>query len=317
MITFAPALAALIERFIGYPTSLQTTIRHPVQWIGDVISLADTKLNTDPENALPSKLKGAASVVAITALFAIPAWIIQSIANHLPFPILWQALIATPFIAQKSMREHVQAVDRGLSTSLADGRKAVSMIVGRDTRDLDESDVTRAALESLAENTADGIVAPLFWFAVAGLPGIVAYKVINTADSMIGHLSTHHRHFGFFSAKLDDVVNLPASRLTGLFFAAAALFKSKTSAQTSLTSMWEDASKHRSPNAGWPEAAMAGALGVKFGGPRAYEGEWLDLAWMGGGREELKRSDIASGLKLYDDALWIMTATLAALALVL
>jgi adenosylcobinamide-phosphate synthase len=317
MITFAPALAALIERFIGYPTQLQNAIRHPVQWIGDVIKLADTKLNTDPENILPSKLIGTASLIAIIAFFVIPAWIIQSITSHLPFPIIWQALIATPFLAQKSMREHVQAVDRGLSTSLADGRKAVAMIVGRDTGNLGESDITRAALESLAENTADGIVAPLFWFAVAGLPGIVAYKVINTADSMIGHLSTHHRHFGFFAAKLDDLVNLPASRLTGLFFASAAFLKSKSAAQQSLTSMWQDASKHRSPNAGWPEAAMAGALGVKFGGPRTYEGEWVDLAWMGDGREELKRTDIASGLKLYDHALWIMTATLAALAVAL
>jgi adenosylcobinamide-phosphate synthase len=317
MITFAPALAALIERFIGYPAALQNAIRHPVQWIGDVIKLADEKLNSDPENAIPSKLMGAASVIAIIALFAIPAWIIQSLLAHLPFSILWQALISTPFIAQKSMREHVQAVDRGLSSSLADGRKAVAMIVGRDTSHLDESDITRAALESLAENTADGIVAPLFWFAILGLPGIVAYKVINTADSMIGHMSTQHRHFGFFAAKLDDVVNLPASRLTGLFFAAAALFKSTSAAQESLTSMWEDASKHRSPNAGWPEAAMAGALGVKFGGPRAYEGEWLDLAWMGDGRENLARTDIASGLKLYDHALWIMTVLLAVLAVVL
>lgn len=317
MITFAPALAAVIERFIGYPASVQTAIRHPVQWIGAVITHADTKLNTVPENALLSKLMGAASLIAIIALFAIPAWIIQSITSHLPFPVIWQALIATPFIAQKSMREHVQAVDRGLSSSLADGRKAVSMIVGRDTRNLDESDITRAALESLAENTADGIVAPLFWFALLGLPGIIAYKVINTADSMIGHRSTQHRHFGFFAAKLDDVVNLPASRLTGLFFVAAAFFKSNSAAQEALNSMWQDAGKHRSPNAGWPEAAMAGALGLKFGGPRAYEGEWLDLAWMGDGREELKRTDIASGLKLYATALWIMTALLALLGLAL
>jgi adenosylcobinamide-phosphate synthase len=317
MITFVPALAALIERFIGYPAALQSTFRHPVQWIGDVINRADTQLNTDPENAIPSKLKGAAATIVVIAAFAIPAWVIQSLLAYLPLPWLWQALAATPFIAQKSMRDHVLAVDRGLSSSLAEGRKAVAMIVGRDTRNLDESDITRAALESLAENTADGIVAPLFWFAAFGLPGIVAYKVINTADSMIGHLSPRHRHFGFCAAKLDDIVNLPASRLTGLLFAAAALFKSISAAQQSLSSMWQDAGKHRSPNAGWPEAAMAGALGVKFGGPRAYQGEWLDLPWMGNGREDLQRTNIADGLKLYDRALWIMTALLAALALAL
>ena len=317
MITLEPTLASLIERFIGYPTSLQNTIRHPVQWIGDLISQADDKLNTDSEDEVSSKLKGAVSLVAVIAIFAVPAWIIQSQLSHLPFAFLWQALIATPFIAQKSLRDHVLAVDRGLSSSLANGRIAVSKIVGRDTSHLDESDITRATLESLAENTADGIVAPLFWFAVLGLPGIVAYKVINTADSMIGHLTSHHRNFGYAAAKLDDLVNLPASRLTGLFFAAAALLKSKSAAQESLTSMWEDASQHRSPNAGWPEAAMAGALGLSFGGPRAYQGEWLDLPWMGDGREVLTRADIAAGLALYDHALWIMTGALVLLAVVL
>jgi adenosylcobinamide-phosphate synthase len=263
---------------------------------------------------LKSNLLGAVALLAIIAAFAIPAFIIQWLAASLPGSTLWAALITTPFIAQKSMRDHVQAVDRGLSSSLADGRTSVSMIVGRDTRNLDESGIAKAALESLAENTADGIVAPVFWFAVAGLPGIVAYKVINTADSMIGHMSERHRHFGFAAAKLDDLVNLPASRLTGLFFAAAALFKSQTAARESLSAMWADAGKHRSPNAGWPEAAMAGAMGLAFGGPREYEGEMVDLAWMGHGRKVLARADIASGLKLYNHALWIMTGLLALLA---
>jgi adenosylcobinamide-phosphate synthase len=273
-------------------------------------------LNLDPENKLKSNLVGAAALLAMIAAAAIPAYIAQIILSYLPLPSLWLALLATPFIAQKSLSDHVQAVDRALSSSLTDGRKAVSMIVGRETKNLDESGITRAALESLAENTADGIVAPLFWFTVAGLPGIVAYKLINTADSMIGHMSPQYRHFGYAAAKLDDLVNLPASRLTGLFFAAAALFTNKSAAENALTSMWNDAGKHRSPNAGWPEAAMAGALSIKFGGPRAYEGEWVDLAWMGNGREDLSRSDIATGLKLYDHALWLMTAVLLLLALI-
>jgi adenosylcobinamide-phosphate synthase len=314
MIGFAPAIAALVERFIGYPAPLQNTLRHPVQWMGDLIKLADEELNLDPENKLKSNLIGGGALLVMITAVAIPAYIVQVLVSYLPLPSLWLALLATPFIAQKSMSDHVKAVDRALSSSLSDGRRAVSMIVGRETKNLDESGVTRAALESLAENTADGIVAPLFWFTVAGLPGIVAYKLINTADSMIGHMSPQHRHFGFTAAKLDDLVNLPASRITGLFFAAAALLTSKSSAESALTSMWNDASKHRSPNAGWPEAAMAGALGVKFGGPRAYDGEWVDLAWMGNGREELTRSDIAAGLRLYDHALWIMTAVLVLLA---
>jgi adenosylcobinamide-phosphate synthase len=317
MISFAPAIAALVERYVGYPSILQNTMRHPVQWMGDLIKIADDELNLDPENKLKSNLAGGGALLAMIAAVAIPTYIVQVIASYLPLPSLWLALLATPFIAQKSLSDHVQAVDRALSSSLTDGRKAVSMIVGRETKNLDESGITRAALESLAENTADGIVAPLFWFTVAGLPGIVAYKLINTADSMIGHMSPQHRHFGYAAAKLDDLVNLPASRLTGLFFAAAALFTSKSAAENALTSMWNDAGKHRSPNAGWPEAAMAGALGIKFGGPRAYEGEWVDLAWMGNGREDLNRSEIATGLKLYDRALWIMTAVLLLLALIL
>ncbi len=317
MITLAPALASVIERAVGYPAILQNAIRHPVQWMGDCIALADQRFNTEPTNPTRSHLLGAVSLLGVILICTLPAWIIQNILNHLPVPWLWQALVATPFIAQKSLRDHVAAVNRGLSSSLAQGRAAVSMIVGRDTTALDESGVTRAALESLAENTADGIVAPLFWFAVAGLPGLVAYKVINTADSMIGHLTDHHRHFGFAAARIDDLVNLPASRLTGLFFAAAALFNSKVASKQSLSSMWADAGRHRSPNAGWPEAAMAGALGLRVGGPRAYEGEVLDLAWMGSGRETLTRADIAPALELYDRAMWIMTALLTALAVVL
>ena len=317
MISFDPALAALIERYVGYPQALQNAIRHPVQWMGDAITLADEELNIDPDDKLKSNLVGAAALVAIISAFAFPAFIVQWLVSFLPVPLLWTALLATPFIAQKSMRDHVLDVDRALSASLIAGRAAVARIVGRDTAKLDESGVAKATLESLAENTADGIVAPLFWFALLGLPGLVAYKVINTADSMIGHMTERHRHFGFAAAKLDDLVNLPASRLTGLLFAGAALMSGKPAAEQALTCMWRDAGKHRSPNAGWPEAAMAGALGLAFGGPRDYDREMIDLPWMGNGRREMSRADIASGLKLYDHTLWIMTAVLALLAVVL
>ena len=208
-------------------------------------------------------------------------------------------------------------VYRALSNSLQDGRHAVAKIVGRETRSLDGSGVAKAALESLAENTADGIVAPVFWFALLGLPGIVAYKVINTADSMIGHKTDRHLHFGFVAAKLDDLVNLPASRLTALFFAGAALFSSSQAAKAALAATWRDAGKHRSPNAGWPESAMAGALDLKFGGPRFYDGEIVDLPFLGHGREQLTRLDIDSGLKLYGRALWIMLGLVVLLAIAL
>lgn len=319
MDAFARAtLACVVEKFVGYPHALQNTFGHPVQWLGRVISWLDETLNTAPQDETEGRLRGMAALIMLLAVAVVPALIIQRLLLPLPGGWIVDALLATSLIAQKSLRDHVAAVAQGLSRSLEDGRSAVAMIVGRDTAVLDEAGVSRAALESLAENTADGIVAPVFWYAVLGLPGIAAYKAINTADSMIGHLSERHRYFGWASARLDDLVNLPASRLTALFFAGAALLRSgQEAAQRAWRSAWADAGKHRSPNAGWPEAAMAGALGLRFGGPRAYGDEMVDLPWMGDGRDALTRADIATGLALYDTSLWIMTGLLLLLAVVL
>ena len=310
-------LACLIERYIGYPSGLQRVIGHPVQWIGAFIDWLDTILNTKPGDELEGLLRGAAAVALLLLATALPAYFLQDILSRLPGGWVINALVATAFIAQKSMRDHVLDVSHALSSSIHDARKSVAKIVGRDTRELDESGVAKAALESLAENTADGIVAPVFWYAVLGLPGLVAYKAINTADSMIGHKSERHLFFGFCAAKLDDLVNLPASRLTALLFAAAAALKSTVAGKQALQSAWEDAGKHKSPNAGWPEAAMAGALGLKFGGPRNYEDGVVDLPWMGQGRETMSRNDITEGLKLYDRMLWVMFGVLALLAIAL
>jgi adenosylcobinamide-phosphate synthase len=311
------ALAILIERYFGYPDALFRIIGHPVQWIGAFIAWLDQTLNTKPDDEIEGLLRGGIAVILLLAATAFPAYMLQDLITEIPGGWLINALIATAFIAQKSMRDHVQDVAHALSSSIAAARISVAKIVGRDTTQLDESGIAKAALESLAENTADGIVAPVFWYALLGLPGLIAYKAINTADSMIGHKSDRHLFFGFCAAKLDDLVNLPASRLTTLFFAAAAAFTSTNAAQRSLQSAWNDATKHKSPNAGWPEAAMAGALGLKFGGPRAYEDGIVDLPWMGNGRETMNRADIASGLALYDKALWIMFAVLALLAIAL
>jgi adenosylcobinamide-phosphate synthase len=214
------------------------------------------------------------------------------------------------------MRDHVAAVASGLTRSLQDGRTAVSHIVGRDPQRLDEAGVSRAALESLAENTSDGIVAPAFWYALLGLPGLVAYKAINTADSMIGHKTERYINFGWASAKLDDAVNFIPARLTGLLFAAAAAISNPENGRAALAAMWNDARNHQSPNAGWPEAAMAGALGLRFGGPRDYDGETIDLAWMGHGRETLTRDDITAGLRLYDRSLTLLFLIFLSLCLV-
>jgi adenosylcobinamide-phosphate synthase len=314
---FEATLATLIERFTGYPPALFKTFGHPVQWIGSLVAWLDTKLNTKPDDELEGLLRGAAALSLLVLATALPAYMLQDVLARLPGGWILNALVATVFIAQKSMRDHVQDVVRSLSSSLTEARVSVARIVGRDTRDLDESGVSKAALESLAENTADGIVAPVLWYALLGLPGIVAYKAINTADSMIGHKSERYQFFGFAAARLDDLVNLPASRFTALLFAAAALSKSQEAGKRAITSAWRDAGKHRSPNAGWPEAAMAGALDLKFGGPRNYDDGPVDLPWMGDGREHMSQADITAGMDIYDRTIWIMFTLLAVLAFLL
>jgi adenosylcobinamide-phosphate synthase len=191
----------------------------------------------------------------------------------------------------------------------------VSAIVGRDPAHLDESGIAKAALESLAENASDGVVAPVFWFAIAGLPGIALYKAINTADSMIGHKSQRYLKFGWAAARLDDLVNLPCSRLSGLLFVAAAGLTNSDSGRAAFTAMMRDAGKHVSPNAGWPEAALAGALGIRLGGPRSYDGRTVDLATMGEGRSQLEANDIRRGLRLYGRALTLLAVAMIVVAI--
>jgi adenosylcobinamide-phosphate synthase len=311
------AFALVIEYFIGYPQSLQRAIGHPVEWIGKLIAYLDEGLNDPDSEDNDQRNQGIFAVVALCIAVGVPAFLLERLLLSFHYGWIINTLLATAFIAQKSLRDHVTAVARTLPQSIVAARKEVAKIVGRDPSTLDESGVAKAALESLAENTADGITAPIFWFAIAGLPGIVIYKAINTADSMIGHKSEKYLHFGWAAAKLDDLVNLPASRLTGLLFAGAAWLKSKTRAQAALNAMWRDASKHQSPNAGWPEAAMAGALDLRFGGPRQYDGEMVQLPYMGDGRGQMTAADIERGLEVYDRALLILLALAAVLALVL
>jgi adenosylcobinamide-phosphate synthase len=234
--------------------------------------------------------------------------------EHL-LPLIVCAILGSSLIAQRSLYRHVAAVAEGLETGgLEAGRKAVSMIVGRDPEQLDAAGVGRAAIESLAENFSDGIVAPLFWLAVAGLPGGIAYKAVNTADSMIGHKSEKHLAFGWASARFDDLVNLPASRLAALWLIAASTFVSGGSPQRAWATVRRDAGFHRSPNAGWPEAAMAGALGLRLNGPRIYDGETVDDPYMGDGRGEVTVADIRAALKLYRIACGAQIAVLAIIA---
>lgn len=308
----ATALALLIERFAGYPEILGRHFGHPVEWIGRFIAWLDARLN--PEGQPGSRVTGAVALLALLLVTASLAVAVALLLRKLPYGWIAEALIATPFLAQKSLSDHVRAVADGLDSSLEQGRSAVSRIVGRDPEALDRSGVARAALESLGENASDGIVAPTFWFALFGLPGIVLYKAINTADSMIGHKSPRYLSFGWASARLDDLVNLPCSRLTGLIFALAAALSSREKARAAFTAMARDAHRHVSPNAGWPEAALAGALGIRLGGPRSYGGRPVDLATMGDGRDDLNTADIRDGLSLYGRALSLLTALCGALA---
>ena len=299
----AAALALLVERLFGYPKPLYDKIGHPVEWFGSVLKKLEALLYDPQAEPMQARLRGLAVLLALLLIVTIPAVFVASILSTLKFGWIVEALLATALIAQHSLYEHVSAVGKGLDISLNEGRKAVARIVGRDPAALDESGIVKGALESLAENASDGIVAPVLWYALLGLPGIVAYKAINTADSMIGHKSERYIYFGWAAARLDDLINLPASRLTGFLFAAAAAWNDQERGKIALQAMWREAPKHQSPNAGWPESALAASLGVKFGGPRSYEGARVDLPWMGEGRETLNRDDIRKGLRLYGTAM--------------
>lgn len=297
------ACALLIERFAGYPQPLFDRISHPVVWIGKLIDWLDKQLNVKGVSPQEGRLRGAVAVLILLAAAFIPSYYVARFLTHWPFGWLAEALLATTLIAQKSLKDHVLAVYDGLGRSLAEGRQKVSLIVGRDPAQLDEAGVSKAALESLAENTSDGIVAPVLWYALLGLPGIAMYKAINTADSMIGHKNEKYQWFGWAAARLDDLVNLPASRLTGYLFAAAEPSRFRQIVEV----MRRDAPKHGSPNAGWPEAAMAAALGVRFGGPRSYDGDMVDLPYMGEGRDAITRDDIRRGLGVLSRAMWLLS----------
>lgn len=307
--------ALVIEALAGYPDPLFRRIGHPVTWIGRLIAMLDHSLNRDVDRAVRRRLLG---ILAVGVIALVPAAAIAIVVRRLP-PDPWvlalMAIIASTLLAQRSLHQHVDAVADGLTFGgLPLGRAAVSRIVGRDPETLDEAGVARAAIESLAENFSDGVVAPAFWLAMLGLPGAVAYKAINTADSMIGHRTSRYEAFGWAAARLDDLVNLPASRLSALLIVLAAATTRGASARNALRAIWRDARRHRSPNAGWPEAAMAGALGLKLAGPRSYGGRMVEDAHMGDGRREATAADIRRALTLYRRADGLLIALIALLA---
>jgi adenosylcobinamide-phosphate synthase len=307
------ALALLIEAAVGYPDALFHAARHPVVWAGALIAWLDATLNRTAWPDAARRVTGIVAVIALLAAAIVPTWLLQHmlLTNLHAIGVCLLAVVASSGLAARSLYRHVRDVGDGLARDgLAGGRAAVSRIVGRNPATLDEAAVVRAAIESLAENFSDGVVAPAFWCALFGLPGIAGYKAVNTADSMIGHRTPRHAAFGWAAARLDDVVNLPASRLAALWLMLGALVTPGADAAAAWRAVARDAAKHRSPNAGWPEAAMAGALGLRLAGPRVYAATRVDDAWMGDGRADATPGDLARALRLYQAACAVQIAVL-------
>jgi adenosylcobinamide-phosphate synthase len=306
-------LAQLIERVLGYPAWLYRLIGHPVTWMGALISWLELRLNTGDRRRAKGVLM--LSLLLITMLAA--GLLVIAVTRRIPAGWAIEALLASSLLAQKELGRAVKAVADGLNLSLESGRRAVSHIVGRDPETLDEPGVARAAIESLAESTSDGVVAPLFWLLLGGLPGILVYKAANTADSMVGHKNQRYLEFGWASARFDDLLNWIPARLSALLVASAAFLVRGADPEHAWSTALRDARKHDSPNAGWPEAAFAGALALRLGGPRSYGGELHDLPAFGDGRAELSAADVLKALELYWMAMNLLLAGVLGLALLL
>ena len=288
-------LAMLLDAWLGEPRWLWSRAPHPAVLMGRLIGWADARFN----RGAARRLKG----VAVMVVLGLGAVTLGAVLAALG-PVV-EVIVAAVLIAQRSLVEHVLAVAHGLRQGLAEGRAAVAMIVSRDTGQMDESAVARAAIESAAENMSDGVVAPLFWFAVAGLPGLLLYKITNTADSMIGYRTPRHKAFGWAAARFDDLLNLLPARGTAVLMALT----------QGVWRAWRggdaDAGLHRSPNAGWPEAAMARALGIALSGPRAYDGRMQDFPFVhASGRKPLMAQDIEAAVRVLW-AVWVAVLCLA------
>ncbi|RDC72642.1 cobalamin biosynthesis protein CobD [Rhodovulum sp. 12E13] len=304
-------VALAIDAALGWPPALFRRIGHPVTWLGHLIAALDARLNRADRSEAARGRAGAVTVALVVAAAALPALALQAALPAGWLGIALGGLLAWPLVAARSLHAHVDAVAQPLGAGEPESaRAAVAMIVGRDPAQLDSAGLARAALESLAENASDGVVAPLFWGALLGLPGIAAYKAVNTLDSMIGHRTPRHAAFGRVAARLDDAANLGPARLTGLLIALAS-----GQPRASLRTMARDARHHRSPNAGWPEAAMAGALGVRLSGPRVYADRVADEPWLNAGAPDPAPGDVRRGLAVYLRAMALAAAALLALAL--
>jgi adenosylcobinamide-phosphate synthase len=305
------AVAMAMDALVGWPGGLFARIGHPVTWLGALIDVLDARYNRDADAPALRRAAGIAAALLVIALAAGLGWALQAKFSTGWSRVVIVGIMSWPLVALRSLHDHVAAVARPLQAGdIAAARVAVAQIVGRDPAILDEAGIARAAIESLAENASDGIVAPVFWGALFGLPGIIGYKAINTLDSMIGHRTERHEAFGWASARIDDLANIVPARLTGLLFVLLARRRFD-----SMACMMRDARRHRSINAGWPEAAMAGALGVRLSGPRIYHGSIVDEPWLNEAARDPRAADIVRGLAIYARAMILLTGCLVMLAL--
>ena len=317
MHAFLAPLALILERWLGYPQKLVERIGHPVIWIGHLITWLEKRVDRRERTPEQRKLAGVVTLAIMLLTVLVISVAVQQLLRLVLFGYVLEVLVATTFLAQKELGRSVEKVAHALRSSLDEGREAVSHIVGRDPQALDEAGVSRAAIETLAESSSDGVVAPWFWLVLLGLPGIALYKAINTADSMIGHMNSRYRHYGWAAAKLDDWVNWIPARLTAMLITAACFVTPFASPSKAWAMARRDARKHKSPNSGWPEAAFAGALGFRLGGPRSYDGEMVDLPSFGDGKSDLVGSDILRALVLYRSTLNILLGLSVVIALLI
>lgn len=309
-------VALLLDGYLGEAKLPLRLFRHPVEIIGALIDWFDRKLNRENRTAVDRAFRGALVVIIVAGLSGTVGWGSSWLTQHHDFGWVLELFILTAMLAGRGLYDSVRAVGIGLEKSLEKGRKAVSHIVGRAPKHLDKHGVSRAAIESCAENFSDGLVAPVFWYVLFGLPGLMVYKAVNTMDSMIGHMTPKYQAFGMTAARVDDVLNLIPARLSGLFLVLAATFTPGAHPFKALKIMLRDSGKHRSMNAGWPEGAAAGALDIALAGPRRYQESITDDPWLGDGTARAGVKDIRRMLYLYVTAALINGAWVAALAIV-
>ncbi len=309
-------MALVVEAYVGEAQFLFKSVPHPVRMIGGVVGFLDRKLNRENRSQADRAFRGALVVIFVSLAAFSVGWVVAWLTLNHPWGWIIEFLGLVALLAGRGLYDHVKAVAKALREGVEPGRQAVRHIIGRDPERLDGAGVARGALESLAENFCDGVVAPVFWYVLFGFPGLLVYKAVNTMDSMIGYTSPKYRAFGMTAARLDDVLNFIPARFAGLFLVFAALFVPTAHAGAALKVMLRDSGKHRSFNAGWLEGAMAGALGLSLAGPRHYLTETVDDPWIGDGNRDAVPKDISRGLYLYFVACLINAMWVAAIAMV-